>query len=90
MTLQSQAAQQAAIVRTQMRALERRIAWGVSKAEQAGASEVVAALLLSKSCAAALHSALATSAELIAAHFGDDPTIYSGGDDKPEPTPEGP
>lgn len=90
MSLQTQAAQVAAIVRGAIRSIERRLAWGIAVADQQGATEAAASLRLSLACAKALHASLAASAELVAGHFNDDPSIYSGGDDKPEPDPEGP
>lgn len=90
MTVQDQAQRQAAKTRELMQGLERRIAWGIRKADEQGATDVSAALFVCALLAKSLHKALAFAAELIAARFGENHTVYSGGDDKPEPTPEGP
>lgn len=89
MSTRDQALKQAEKTGELMRGLERRIAWGIEKAEEEGATDIKAALKLCSMLAAALHKALSMAAELVAARFGDSPVLYSGGDDKPPPPPGG-
>ena len=90
MSVQDQAVKQAEHIRGHLQAIERRIAWGVRKAEEEGATDIRAALFIAALFAKALHKSLTFAAELIAARFEMNPGILSGGDDKPDPDPEEP
>jgi hypothetical protein len=87
MSTRDQALKQAEKTGELMRGLESRITWGIKKADEEGAFDIKAALVVADLIAKALHNALNLVAELIAARYGDSPTLYSGGDDKPPPPP---
>jgi hypothetical protein len=86
MTIRDQAIDKAATFRRHLLAAEAALGEGIALAEAEGLPGALDKLARLKDRLDLAHRAAERAAEAIAAAMGDEPVVYSGGDDKPTPT----
>lgn len=84
MTNRIKAIGRAALVRAHVTGIERRLQEGLEDAQEVGLPNVVDKIIVAQDAVSAAHEALNAVAHALAAAFNDEPSTFSGGDDKPE------
>ena len=88
MTPKNKAVGKAALAKAALTTLERLIADGIEDAHEEGLPTVADKLTSAQEAVALAHRRLHAVALALSAAFDEQPEAFSGGDDKPPPSPE--
>jgi hypothetical protein len=91
MTSKTKAIGRAALVKAKINSLERLLLEGADMASDAERGDIAGKLMNAHGYVTTAHGLLSDVADMLAAHFNDDPVAFSGGDadDKTPPPPPG-
>lgn len=89
MSMKTRAIAKAALTKAKINTLERLLLDGVEMADEAGRADIGGKLFAAHGQVTVAHDLLSEVAAMLADHFNDEPTTFSGGDadDKTPPPP---